>query len=111
MKQKDKGSFLLGIAMKAGKVKSGELACINSIRDGTACLILLADDASANTVKKFKDKTEYYGTAIIQRYTKEELGRSIGKEERAVLAITDKGLADAFLARLTDTEDDNGIMR
>ena len=40
----DKTIMLLGLAMKAGKVISGETGCENSIRDGSAFLVILAED-------------------------------------------------------------------
>ena len=105
---RDNASFLIGLAMKAGKLKSGDFACMSSIRDGTACLILLAEDSSENTKKKFCDKCSFYGVPLIQRYTKSELGKRIGKEERAVAAITDKGLAEAIRKKIAETADEKG---
>ena len=44
---------MLSIAAKAGKVKSGSLAVLNSIRDGEAVFVMITEDASENTKKKF----------------------------------------------------------
>lgn len=105
MAEKDNAAFLIGLAMKAGKVKNGEGACLEAIRDGTACLVLLAEDASANTSKKISDKCSYYQVPLIRRYPKSQLGKIIGKEERAAAAITDRGLAEAIQKKLTRYED------
>ena len=49
----------LGLAMKAGSVVSGEFMTEKSIRDGRAELVIVAEDASANTKKKFSDSCHY----------------------------------------------------
>ena len=54
MKQ-DRIYSMLGLAMKAGKVVSGEFAVDKSIKDGSAWLVIIASDASDNTTKKFSD--------------------------------------------------------
>lgn len=43
---------MLGLAMKAGKVVSGEFAVDKSIKDGSAWLVIIASDASDNTYQK-----------------------------------------------------------
>lgn len=97
---RDKIASLLGLAMKAGKVSSGEFAAENAIREGKARLAIVAVDASENTAKRFRDKCSFYGVPIYFRFTKEELGRAIGKEERAAAVITDEGLAKALEGKL-----------
>lgn len=100
MSRPDKALSMLGIAMKAGKVASGETACENAIKNGTAQLVILANDASDNTRKHFADMCEYRNIKMVIHSDKESLGRAVGRDLRSNLAITDKGLADAFLAAL-----------
>lgn len=45
---------LLGIAARARKVISGEELVVKEVRNGNAKLVLLANDASKNSSKKFK---------------------------------------------------------
>ena len=95
MKQ-DRIYSMLGLAMKAGKVVSGEFAVDKSIKDGSAWLVIIASDASDNTTKKFSNSCEFYE---VQQYiygTKEELGRAIGRDMRSSLAITDEGFAKSL---------------
>lgn len=92
MKNKDWVS-LLGLANRARKVISGEELVVKEIRNGNAKLVLLSDDASANTTKKITDKSTYYQVqlrTVSDRYT---LGNAIGKEARVVVAITESGFA------------------
>lgn len=83
----------LGLSMRAGKCIAGEELVLKAIRNGKAHLVVVASDASANTVKKFQDKCKYYEIDCVQISTREEIGRSIGKRDRVVLAITDTGFA------------------
>ena len=93
---------LLGLAMKAGKVVSGEFATDKSIKEGTAMLVLVSGDASDNTKKKFSNSCEFYEVPRFFFGTKDELGHAIGKEFRSSCAITDKSLAEAFLKSLRE---------
>ncbi|MDE6232597.1 MAG: ribosomal L7Ae/L30e/S12e/Gadd45 family protein, partial [Lachnospiraceae bacterium] len=53
-----------------------------------------AEDASKNTKKLFNDKCSYYNVPEYVYGTKEQLGRAIGKEMRASVAVIDAGLAN-----------------
>lgn len=85
---------LIGICQKAGKLASGELACELAIKNNEAYLVILADDASKNTNKRFNDKCNYRKVPQVVYGTKESLGSAIGKATRASIAITDKKLAE-----------------
>ena len=91
---KNKITGLLGIAAKGGNVSSGELAATEQIRAGRAKLVLIARDASDNTKDRFVSMCRGHKAPACSWQTKEELGRSIGKAERSVRVITDRGLAD-----------------
>ena len=92
----DKVLGTLGLAMRAGKLVSGEFMTERSIRDGEAKLVLIADDASDGTKKKFTDSCRYYRVPILYVYDKETLGQSIGKKERASVAVLDSGFAGSI---------------
>ncbi len=99
---------LLGLCMRAGKVKSGEFATLEAIRKRTACLVIVSEDASDNTAKQFKDKCRYYNIPLAFFGDKESIGRAIGKEVRTSLAITDKGLSESLRKNLCIEELDGG---
>ncbi len=90
---------MLGLAAKGGKIASGEFQTDKAIKEGKAYLVITASDASDNTRKDFSDACNYYKVPFRIRGTKEELGRSIGKEYRAVVAVTDEGFAKAILRK------------
>ena len=67
-----------------------------AIRDGEAYLVIVAEDASANTKKKFSDSCKFYQVAYAEFGDKDTLGKAIGKEFRASLAVLNKGFAKSI---------------
>ncbi len=96
----DNALKMLGLAAKAGKVASGEFMTENAVKSGGAALVIVAEDASENTKKKFRNMCEYYKVPVRIHGIKEELGHFTGKQFRASLAITDKGLAQAVMKKM-----------
>lgn len=91
---------MLGIAAKSGSVVSGEFSTEKAVKTGHAYLVIVSEEASANTNKMFTNMTDFYEVPMYVFGTKEELGRCIGKEFRASLAITDENLANAVENKL-----------
>ena len=60
---------------------------------GRATLVIVAEDSSDNTKKKFQDMCEFYKVPIYFYGDKDTLGHAMGKEFRASLAILDEGFA------------------
>ena len=100
MKNNNKVLSLLGLATKAGKVASGEFSTEKSVKTGKGFLVLVADDASQNTRKKFQNMCDFYEVPIYFIANKEELGRFCGIEFRASLAVQDENFAKAMLKEL-----------
>lgn len=98
--QQNKIYSLIGLAARGRNIVSGEFQTENAIKDGTAELVLVAEDASDNTKKLFRDKCSFYEVPIYTYGTKEELGHAIGKVPRASIALTDAGLAEAIKKHL-----------
>jgi ribosomal protein L7Ae-like RNA K-turn-binding protein len=71
-----------------------------ALQDGTAKLVIIAEDASDNTKKKFSNKSTYYHVPYYIFATGEELGKFIGKESRIVVAVLDEGLARSIVNNL-----------
>ena len=51
---------LLGLAMRGRNLVAGEFQTENAVKDGSAMLVIVAEDASENTKKLFKDKCSFY---------------------------------------------------
>ena len=60
----NKALSMIGLATKAGKVASGEFCTEKEVKSGRACLVIVADDASDNTKKKFQNMCDFYQVPI-----------------------------------------------
>ena len=90
----------IGLATKAGKLVSGEFMTEKAVKEGSAALVIVAQDASDNTKKMFTNMCSFYNVPIVIMQEKEILGHAMGKQFRASLAITDPGFADAIKKQL-----------
>ena len=90
----------LGLAARGRNVVSGELQTLNAVKDGSAMLVIVAEDASDNTRKLFTDKCGFYQVPLKLYGTREQLGRAIGKDIRSSLAIVNEGLAKSIIGYL-----------
>jgi len=91
---------LIGLAKRSGRLSSGESACKEAIRMGKSHLIILAADTGINTSKSILDSCKYYNVKYIINFTKESLGRAIGKSYAAVLSVNDEGFAKGILKNI-----------
>ncbi len=96
----DRVLSMISIAAKSGNVVSGEFSTEKAVKTGKVFLVIVADDSSDNTKKHFSDMTTFYEVPIYFYGDKTSLGRAIGKEFRASLAVTDENLAKAVESKL-----------
>ena len=92
MTNDQKALNMLGLAMRAGKLVTGEEMTIQDIRRQKSKLVFVASDASENTRKKIQDKSSHYEVTCLESFTHEELSQAIGKA-RMVIGINDQGFA------------------
>lgn len=90
----------IGLAQRSRNVISGEFMTEKFVKNQRAELVIVAEDASENTKKKFENMCEFYKVPICFLSNKEDLGHAMGKQMRASLAITDHGLANAIKKQL-----------
>ena len=98
--EKNKILSLAGLATKAGKTVSGEFSTEKSVKTGKAYLVIVAGDASENTKKKFRNMCTWYQVPCYFLSDKASLGRCIGKEFRASLALEDENFAKAMIKEM-----------
>ncbi len=84
----------LGLATKAGKLLSGEETCERAIKAGRVYLVIVSEDASNNTKKKFSNMCSFRNTDLRCFGVKSEIGRHTGKNIRSVVVITEKNFAE-----------------
>ena len=73
---------LIGLATKAGKTVSGEFSTERAVKSGKACMVIVSEEASDNTKKKFANMCTYYQVPIWFFGKKDELeiGRASCRE-------------------------------
>ena len=96
---------LIGLATKAGKTMSGEFSTEKAVKTQVACVVLVSEEASENTRKKFQNMCTFYEVPLYFYGTKLELGAAMGKEFRASLAVTDPGLTNAIIKELANRDE------
>lgn len=94
---------LLGLATKSRNVVSGEFMTEKAVKSGEAMLVIVSEEASDNTKKKFRNMCEFYHVPFYIWGASEELGHAMGKEFRMSVAITDEGFAGSIIKLLADT--------
>ncbi len=102
----------LGLMQKSGSITSGNDNVENDLKKGKCVLLIIAEDASENTKKKFLDMANYRKIPFVILGSKIDLGYSIGKSERSVISIRDSGFAKEFLKKINlDLNGGEGIVK
>ncbi len=84
----------IGLCAKAKGIVLGEQLVLEGIRKGRIFLVFLASDAGKVAQKCITDKAKYYNVPVDSSFTSLELSSAIGKENRKVIGITNKGFAN-----------------
>ena len=91
----DKLLSMLGICRKAGYLVLGSDAVIEALRKESAHIVLLTDDLSRRSGEKIATAADHKSVKGLKiPISMEEIERLTGKAS-GIIAITDKGLADA----------------
>ena len=101
----DKVLGMLGLAKRAGKVESGEFSAEKAVKTYQSRLVILAEDASENTRKKFTDKASYRKIPVRIYADKERLGKATGTGERSVLSVNDEKFAESLVKLLDENSE------
>ena len=88
---------LLGLAYKGKRIIIGDDILTSLRQNKKLSLIIIASDVSENTLKRFKDKANFYKVDYAILFTKEELGQSLGKDYVSAVGICDKNLKEKIL--------------
>ena len=84
----------LGLAMKAGKIKTGEFAVKKAFDHGQACLIVIDSSASESTRKRWRDACEYKKVPFLEI---EAPGVAIGRESIMTVCVISSDFARMIL--------------
>ncbi len=84
---------LLSMAQRANRIVSGAFVVEQAMKKKQAVLVFLAGDAAEESKKNFKNLADKYKIPYAEGLDRETLGACLGKEFRAVAALTDEGFA------------------
>ena len=90
---------MLGLARRAGKVVFGTPLALQALHKGRARLLIVCEEASAQTKKKMHTQAEFYHVPlIVVRITQAEFSHLLGKQAPVVsVAVTDDGFTTELL--------------
>ncbi len=93
----------LGIARKSGGIETGEDNSSGLVKAGKARVLLVASDTSEGAKRRAEGYVYETNTPLVELpFTKDEIAGITGKNGCSMAAITDLGLAAAFLKALAD---------
>ncbi len=95
---------LLGLAIRARKLAIGASAVDANIRKRAVRLILLANDAGANTERKICNQLETHEVKcpIIRYQTKDEIGAILNRTDVSVVGVLDRNFAAGIAGHARD---------
>lgn len=95
-----------GLIRRAGKLTIGCDPTVDSMKKGTAKLVVMASDISKNTKKTVLRNAEAYGVhTIIVNCAKDELSFAVGKMA-AVVSVDDDGFARGLEKKLANDKEE-----
>lgn len=85
---------------RAGKLVIGSEAVLRAIRTSKALLVMVSEDAGEVTVRRFMRECGGSHVPLVRAGHGADLGRVTGRRAVSVMAITDKSMAAALVAKL-----------
>lgn len=104
MVQNNKVYGLLGLARRAGKISFGTESSIDTIERKKAKLVIVANDSSDRTKKNFEDLCTKKNVPIRIYGTIEEISKSIGQNNKAVIVIKDENFSNEIVKKIDGGE-------
>ena len=87
---------LIGLAMKAGKIAFGADSVEESILKRKVKLVIVSEESSERTKSKFIKLGQNYNIHIIIDGNIDDLSKTIGKSNKAVIGIKDINFANSI---------------
>lgn len=103
MKTQEKQLNMLGLAQRAGKLISGDERVETAVKNKQAKLIVMANDASDATKKRYRQWSTEYAIPLDMSFNRQAISHAIGRT-RSLCAIVDSGMAKTYLSYLTRNE-------
>ena len=93
----------LGLCMRAGRIISGQEACVDLARQEQAALVLMDAGVSENTRKRITDACRSHCVPLYE-LSEGTLGHAIGKKGRMMVALKADGMAQKLLNLLQNEQ-------
>ena len=87
---------LIGLAMKAGKIAFGADSVEESILKRKVKIVIVSEESSERTKSKFIKLCQNYNIPIIIDGNIDDLSKTIGKSNKAVIGIKDINFANSI---------------
>ena len=87
---------LIGLALKGGNAAIGRDSVRAAIHSGNFVYLFLARDAGNAIKDEMQALSRVQRVAMTELGSRKSLGRALGRNEVAIVAITDRGLANAI---------------
>lgn len=88
---------MVGLAVRAGKVRFGVFMTEKAIDEGSACLVIAAEDIGASNRRRIENRCKDCDVELMFYSDKQSLSRAAGKKDMPVLAVCDEGFAKAIV--------------
>lgn len=95
---------LLGLARRAGKISFGTESSIETIQKGKAKLVIVTIDSSDRTKNNFEELSKKFNVEFRIFGTIENLSKSIGQNNKAVIVIKDKNFSNEIVKKIDGGE-------
>ena len=95
---------LLGLARRAGKISFGTESSIETIQKGKAKLVIVTTDSSDRTKNNFEELSKKFNVEFRIFGTIENLSKSIGQNDKAVIVIKDKNFSNEIVKKIDGGE-------
>ena len=95
---------LLGLARRAGKISFGTESSIETIQKGKAKLVIVTTDSSDRTKNNFEELSKKFNVEFRIFGTIENLSKSIGQNNKAVIVIKDKNFSNEIVKKIDGGE-------
>jgi ribosomal protein L7Ae-like RNA K-turn-binding protein len=91
---------LLGLARRAGAIAPGTDAVRRAVREGEACLVLFATDASGVQLDKIRTTMRDRAIPQVTLGDRDTLGAAVGLAPLSAVAVTDRALAERLVVEI-----------
>lgn len=93
---------MIGLAVRAGKVRFGVFMTEKAIDEGCASLVIASEDIGASNRRRIENRCKECNVELMFYSDKQTLSRAAGKKDMPVLAVCDEGFAKAIVKKYRD---------